>query len=235
MEHKTGKGVGASVRRKEDRRHLHGQGQFVSDIRVPGILDVAFVRSPVAHGIIKDISIPEDVRDKVFTAADFPGVKPIIAVPKVEGFKYSEHPPLATDRVRFAGEPIAMAIAKSRGEAEDIADSVFVDIDELPAVVDMLAATKPGAYVRREEWGDNVYVEEGNEYGDLEWAKQNAAVTVTRLGETSMTTELRLEREGETVTEGGLRHVFVTAGEGEKVPIPDTVREGLAPYAVTAA
>jgi acyl-CoA thioester hydrolase len=63
----------------------------------------------------------------------------------------------------------------------------------------------------------------------------DAAVTVARLGETSMTTELRLERDGETVTEGELRHVFVTAGEGEKVPIPDAVREGLAPYAVTAA
>ncbi len=194
MEHKTGKGVGAPLRRKEDRRHLHGQGQFVSDIRVPGILDVAFVRSPVAHGIIKDISIPDEARGKVFTAADFPEVKPIIAVPKVEGFKYSEHPPLATERVRFAGEPIAMAIAGSRAEAEDIADSVFVDIDELPAVVDMLAATGPDAYVMREEWGDNVYVEKGNEYGDLEWAKKNAAVTVSR--------EYRMNRQSAVPMEG---------------------------------
>jgi acyl-CoA thioesterase FadM len=55
-------------------------------------------------------------------------------------------------------------------------------------------------------------------------------LTVTRLGNTAMSTEIRLEREGETVTEGELHHVFVTAGEGEKVSIPETVREGLAPY-----
>jgi acyl-CoA thioester hydrolase len=56
------------------------------------------------------------------------------------------------------------------------------------------------------------------------------AVTVSRLGETSMTTEFRLERDGEPIAEGELRQVFVTAGEGEKAPIPDPVREGLAPY-----
>jgi acyl-CoA thioester hydrolase len=58
------------------------------------------------------------------------------------------------------------------------------------------------------------------------------AIMVSRLGETSMTTQLALERNGEVVTEGELRHVFVTAREGEKVPIPDAVREGLAAYAV---
>jgi acyl-CoA thioester hydrolase len=60
-------------------------------------------------------------------------------------------------------------------------------------------------------------------------------LTVTRLGTTSMTTSLRLERGGETTTEGELRHVFVTAGEGEKVPVPEAVREGLAPYTAEPA
>jgi acyl-CoA thioester hydrolase len=60
----------------------------------------------------------------------------------------------------------------------------------------------------------------------------DVAITVSRLGETSMTTQLALERDGEVVTEGELRHVFVTAREGEKVPIPDAVRDGLAAYAV---
>ncbi|WP_151447346.1 xanthine dehydrogenase family protein molybdopterin-binding subunit [Lacisediminimonas profundi] len=194
MIEKSGKGVGVPLRRKEDKRHLRGQGQFVSDIRMPGILDVAFVRSQVAHGIVKRIEIPDEFKGRVFTAADFPGVKPIIAVPKVAGFKYSEHPALATDRVRFAGEPIAMAIGPSRSEAEDVADAVFVDIEELPAVVDMLDATKPGATVMREEWGDNVYVEKGNEYGDLESARKNAAVTVTR--------EYRMNRQSAVPMEG---------------------------------
>ena len=58
-ESKAGKGVGARLRRKEDRRHLHGRGQFVSDIHFPGMLDAAFVRSSVAHGVIKSIDVPE--------------------------------------------------------------------------------------------------------------------------------------------------------------------------------
>ena len=62
-----------------------------------------------------------------------------------------------------------------------------------------------------------------------------AVLRVTRLGKTAMSTEIRLERDGETVTEGELHHVFVTAGEGAKVPIPESVREGLAPYATEPA
>ncbi|HUQ73696.1 MAG TPA: molybdopterin cofactor-binding domain-containing protein, partial [Burkholderiales bacterium] len=191
MKEKGGKGVGASLRRKEDRRHLHGRGQFVSDIRLPGTLEVAFVRSAVAHGTIKSIHVPGG---KVFTARDFPDLKPIVAVTKIEGFKYSEHPALASERVRFAGEAIAMAVGATRGEAEDVADAVVVEIDELPAVVDMLDALKPGAPLVREEWGDNVFVKRENAYGDVEAARRNAAVTVTR--------EYRMNRQSAVPLEG---------------------------------
>lgn len=191
---KAGKGVGARLQRKEDRRHLHGRGQFVSDMRMPGMLEVAFVRSAYAHGAIKDIQVPEEHAGKVFTAKDFPNVKPIVAVPKIKGFKYSEHPALATDRVRFAGEPIAIVVGPTRGVAEDIADSVFVDIEELPAVVDLLKAVEPGTPLMREEWGDNIYVSGENVYGDPDWAKANAAVTVTR--------EYRMNRQSAVPMEG---------------------------------
>jgi carbon-monoxide dehydrogenase large subunit len=187
---KSGKGVGAPLRRKEDRRHLHGVGQFVADIHLPGTLEVAFVRSPVAHGRIRNI----DVTEKVFTARDFPSLKPIVAVTQIEGFKYSEHPALASERVRFAGEPIALAIGATRSEAEDVADAVSVDIEELPAVVDMLEALKPGAPLVREEWGDNVFVKRLNEYGDLEGARKSAAVTVTR--------DYRMNRQSAVPLEG---------------------------------
>ena len=194
MSAKEAKGIGARLRRKEDQRHLRGQGQFVADIRLPGILDVAFVRSQVAHGIIKGIHIPQEHAGKVFQASDFPALKPIVAFPKIEGFKYSEHPPLATDRVRFAGEPVAMAIGASRAIAEDIADSVGVDIEQLPAIVDMLAATMPGSPLLREEWGDNIYVEKLNAYGDIEAARNNAAVKITR--------EYRMNRQAAVPLEG---------------------------------
>jgi carbon-monoxide dehydrogenase large subunit len=190
----TGKGIGARVRRKEDHRHLHGRGQFVADIQMPGMLDVAFVRSAFAHGIVKGIDIPEQHAGKVFQASDFPDLKPIVAVPSIAGFKYSAHPALATERVRFAGEPVAMAIGATRAIAEDIADSVLVDIEELPAVVDMLAAVKPGSPLLREEWGDNVYVEKEAEFGNLEEARANAALTITR--------EYRMNRQSALPLEG---------------------------------
>jgi carbon-monoxide dehydrogenase large subunit len=191
---RNGKGIGARMRRKEDHRHLHGKGHFVADIHMAGMLEVAFVRSSSAHGSIRNIEIPPEHAGKVFTAQDFPDVKPIVAVPKIEGFKYSEHPPLATDRVRFAGEPIAIAIGETRGIAEDIADSVMVEIDELPAVIDMVRATQPGSPLIREEWGDNVYVEKNNKFGDIEVAKKNAKVTVTR--------EYRMNRQAAVPLEG---------------------------------
>ena len=62
-------GVGARLIRKEDERYMRGRGQFVGDIRLPGLHDVAFVRSPIAHGRIREISVPEAVRDRVFTNA----------------------------------------------------------------------------------------------------------------------------------------------------------------------
>ncbi len=192
--HKEGKGVGASLRRKEDWRHLRGLGQFVPDMKVPGMLEVAFVRSSVAHGLVKAIDVPGEHRARVFTARDFPQAKPIVAVAKIEGFKYSEHPALATERVRFAGEPVCLCTGSSRAEAEDVAESVSLEIEELPAVVDMLDAVKPGAPLIREEWGDNVYVSRTNTYGDIEAAKKAAAVTVTR--------EYRMNRQSAVPLEG---------------------------------
>ena len=124
---------------------MRGLGQYVGDIRLPGMQDVAFVRSPLAHARIRGIDIPEAVRDRVFTAADLDGVKAIRAVSGLPGFKVSEQPPLATVKARHVGELIAMCVAPSRAEAEDIAASVTLDLEELPAVHDMRAAREPGS------------------------------------------------------------------------------------------
>ena len=103
---------------------MRGLGQYVGDIRLPGMQDVAFVRSPLAHARIRGVDIPEAVRDRVFTAADLDGVRAIRAVSGLPGFKVSEQPPLATGKVRHVGELIAMCVAPTRAEAEDIAASV---------------------------------------------------------------------------------------------------------------
>ena len=124
-------GIGARVARKEDDRLLRGRGQFVADIRLPGMKDIAFVRSPVAHGRIRSISTPPDQRGNTFTAADLVGVKPIRAISALRGFKVSEQPPLATEKVRHVGELVAMCVGSTRAQAEDLAASVALDLEQL--------------------------------------------------------------------------------------------------------
>ncbi|WP_454918013.1 xanthine dehydrogenase family protein molybdopterin-binding subunit [Xanthobacter sediminis] len=154
-----GEGVGARLPRKEDDRLMRGRGQYIADIRLPGMQDVAFVRSPLAHARIRAIRVPEDLKGRVFTAADLEGVKHIRAVSGLPGFTVSEQPALATDKVRQVGELIAMCLAPTRAEAEDMAERVELDLEELPALHDMLEARKPGAALVHEHWGDNVFLE----------------------------------------------------------------------------
>ena len=152
-------GIGARVARKEDVRLLRGRGQFVADVRLAGMKDVAFVRSPLAHARIRGISIPPAQRDSTFAAADLVGVKPIRAVSSLRGFKVSEQPPLATGKLRHVGELAAMCVGATRAQAEDLAASVTLDLEELPAVYDMLEARKSTAVLVHEHWGDNVFLE----------------------------------------------------------------------------
>jgi len=155
----TEQGVGARLLRKEDDRLMRGRGQFVADLRFAGMKDVAFLRSPVAHARLRGITHPERQKDVVFTAADLAGIKPIRAVSGLRGFKPSDQPLLATDKVRYVGELVAMCIAPTRAEAEDIAGAVTLDLEELPAVHDMLAARDPKSALVHEHWGDNVFLE----------------------------------------------------------------------------
>src|SRR6202047_2602208 len=124
----AGQGVGARLPRKEDDRFMRGRGQYVADIRLAGLRDVAFVRSPLAHARIRAVHVPERYSDVVFTAADLTGIKPIRAVSGLPGFKISEQPVLATGKVRHVGELVAMCLAPTRAEAEDIAAAVTLDL-----------------------------------------------------------------------------------------------------------
>ena len=171
-------GIGASLHRKEDDRLLRGRGQFVADLRFAGMKDVAFVRSPVAHARLRGIKIPDAHNGAVFTAADLCDVKPIRAVSGLRGFKSSEQPLLACDKIRYVGELMAMCLAPSRAQAEDIAGSIVADLLELPAVYDMLAARSPSSALVHEQWGDNVFLETLVDV-NIE-AALNAPIKVTR-------------------------------------------------------
>ena len=100
-------GVGARVRRREDERHLHGKGRFVADYSFPGLQEVAFLRSPVAHARILRIGKPKRHADSIVTRADMQGASDIVADSSLPTYKPSSHPPLASEKVRFAGEPVA--------------------------------------------------------------------------------------------------------------------------------
>ena len=176
---KTGSGIGASVLRHEDTRHLLGEGEFVADLRLPGTRDVAFVRSPLAHARVRAVAKPAGREADVFAAADLAGVSPIHAPSALPGFKRSRQPIFAADRVRHVGEILAACVAEDRAAAEDLAESVALDLEELPAVHDTRQARDPAAPLLHDEWGDNVFLESvtGTDLGSL---RDEAAVSVTR-------------------------------------------------------
>lgn len=192
-------GIGASLRRKEDERFMHGRGEYVPNIRMVGMLDVAFVRSPVAHGHIVGIEKPEPFAQAVYTLADLEGVKPIVANSGLPGFKRSEQPVLASGKVRQVGEPVAMCVAATRAQAEDIAAQVFVDFEELPAVVDMLDARREDSALVHEHWGDNVFLEtfvDANPDVDLDAIRRDAPIRVHRKLRTARQSMAPMEGRG---------------------------------------
>ncbi len=194
----TGRGVGARLPRNEDRRHLHGRGHFVADVQLPGLRDVAFVRSPRAHGKITGIeteSLPKG--GVVITAQDLAhAVRPIVANVNNPNFRSSEYPVLARDVVRFVGEPIAMVVADDRARAEDLAESVAVDIDPLPAVVDSIEALQPDSPLVHDAWPDNRFLEVVREFGDVDRAAAEADVHVTRTFRLGRHAPMPLETRG---------------------------------------
>ncbi|MGH7152482.1 MAG: xanthine dehydrogenase family protein molybdopterin-binding subunit, partial [Acetobacteraceae bacterium] len=192
-----GTGVGARVRRKEDDRLLRGRGRFVGDIAMPGLRELAFARSPVAHARLRGFEIPDTVRSQVFLWDDLAqaGVKPIRAVSALPGFKVSDQPALAAGTVRFVGEPIAVCVADTRAEAEDLAGVVIPLLDELPVNVDMLAAARPGATLVHDHWRDNLFLE--TDVGEpFPTAAAAAPIKVSRTIRTSRQCILPLEGKG---------------------------------------
>ncbi len=219
----TEQGVGASLLRKEDDRFLRGRGQYVGDIRLAGMKDVAFVRSPLAHANIRSVSAHEAIRGQVVLPADLKGVKPIVAVSGLQGFKVSEQPILAHDKVRQVGELLAMCVADTRAAAEDIAAQVDVDLEELPAVHDMLKAREPGSALLHEHWGDNVFLET---FVDVNFAAAlDAPIKVTREISTARQNMSPMEGRGTVAYwDSRMEHLVLYTGS----QMPHIVRNGLA-------
>src|SRR5687767_7210525 len=157
--------IGQPVRRTEDPTLLRGEGRYTDDLNEPGQAYAYIVRSPYAHGLIKSISVE--------TAKSMPGVLAIYTAANLAAygplkcaldFKQRNGTPmhkpirraLASDKVRFGGDPIACVVAETYMQAKDAAEAVEVDIEPLPAVTVASEAVKPGAPQLYDEVPDNV-------------------------------------------------------------------------------
>jgi carbon-monoxide dehydrogenase large subunit len=189
-------GVGARAQRKEDARHLHGRGSFVSDMILPGQSEVAFLRSPIAHGRIRRIVKSPGTEAQVFVRADLRNVAAMVASTTVPGYKLSEWHPLAHDKVRFVGEAVAMCVAPTRAEAEDLTEQIEIEFDELPALVDAHAARAEPAVRVHEEWSDNVFLTLRYESG-FEASAKGAPVVIRR--EIALARQAMVPMEGKAV------------------------------------
>jgi aerobic carbon-monoxide dehydrogenase large subunit len=193
--------VGAPLRRREDPRLLTGASRFLDDIRFPGMVHAAFVRSPHAHARIVAIdaaaarTMPGVAA--VLTAQDLPSpALRIPAPPMFPGVAAALHPLLAGDVVRYAGQPVAVVAAASRYAAEDAAEAVEVRYEPLPAVVDVDAALAAGAPVLHARLGGNVVFTREVRAGDPEAAFREAAVVVEAAFEQPRLAAIPLECRG---------------------------------------
>jgi aerobic carbon-monoxide dehydrogenase large subunit len=168
--------TGASIKRSEDPRILTGAGRYVDDIKLPGMLHAAFVRSPLAHARVLSVDVsaaralPGIVA--VFTGAELeemtvPGPDALSALMGGAG-PTPEFTLLATDKVRFVGDPVAIVVAESRYLAEDGCDLVTVEYDDLPPVTNASVALDPASTPLFANLGDNIASPHSRtEFGDV--------------------------------------------------------------------
>lgn len=151
-------GIGARVPRKEDARHLAGKGNFVGDMVMPGLQEVAFLRSPLAHARITGAAIPADLAGSVVLREMMADAADIVAPSSLPTYQNSSQPPLASGKVRFVGEAVAMAFAPTRAIAEDLLEQVQVSYEELPVFHDSWSALAAKGELLHDGWKDNVFM-----------------------------------------------------------------------------
>lgn len=153
--------IGKSVRRREDARLITGQGRYIDDLRLPGLLHLKLVRSPHAHAHIRSIdtnraaALPGVVA--VYVAADLEGKAPILPIaPLVPNCRMPDRRVLATDKVRLVGDPIVAIVANDWNSASDAVELVDIEYETIASVVDPEAAMADGAPLLFPEYGENV-------------------------------------------------------------------------------
>jgi carbon-monoxide dehydrogenase large subunit len=220
---------GAPAPRKEDARLVAGRGRYVTDVELPRMLHVAFVRSPHAHARIRAVDTAA-ARAAAGVAAVATGADADWAPHRIEarsalpGYVMTGQPILAWPEVRFAGEAVVAVVARDRYAAEDAAALVTVDWEPLPAALDLVDPARAGALVHEAAPG-NVLLARRFESGRVEAALAGAAVVVERV--------FRTNRQSAAPLEGRAGVADWSPGEGKLTlwlgtQVPHLVRHALA-------
>lgn len=227
--------VGASVTRNEDEELLTGRAVFLDDVVLPGMLEVAFVRSDFAHARLGEVDASAALAmpgvHAVITAADLgdywqPGPL-LVPPPPIPGavFHQRTQVPLVRDKVRHAGEPIAAVVADSRYLAEDAAARVVADLDPLPAAGDLEAALVDGAPLVHDDLDSNLAARVVQTKGDWAAARERADHLVRRRFWYDRGAAAAIENRG-VVAHWDRNSSQLTVWDTTQAPIP--VRNGLA-------
>jgi len=227
--------LGERVPRLEDTKLLTGRALFTDDVDLPGMLHAAFLRSDEAHGVLRGVDVaaararPGVVA--VWTAADLgdywkPGPL-LVPPPPIAGivFNAATQVPLAREKVRHVGEPLALVVAESRYLAEDALDDIVVDIEPLPAVMDLEAALAPGAAVVHDALGGNLAARARQTKGDWAAARARAHAVIARRFRYDRGAAAAIENRG-VVAAWDARSEELTVWDTTQAPIP--IRNGLA-------
>jgi len=226
---------GQRIKRNEDPRLLTGQALFVDDVNLPGMLHVAFLRSPYAHARIRRVDCSRALARAGVVAAysaqdlgDYWRKGPLlVSPPPIEGIEFHERtqPILARDKVRHQGEPLAAVVAESRYLAEDALGDIQVDYEPLPAVVGLEQALQPGTALVHEDLDSNLAAHVIQQRGDYQRASQQAALRLQRRLLYDHGAAAALENRG-LVAQWDRRSQRLTVWDTTQAPIP--IRNGLA-------
>ena len=214
--------IGAPIRRGEDIRFLTGKATFIDDVKLPGMLYAAVLRSPHAHARIKAVDVSEALKltgvVSVLTFADLPaGVKPIpLRMYQLDGLDRFLQYPLARSKVAYVGEPVALVAAVDRYVAEDGADLIQVEYEPLEVVPNIEAALR-GDVIIHEEQGTNVAGGHHVKLGDVEGAFREAEYTRKEVLRVHRHTGNPMETRGLVASHDGGRNE-VTVWGMTKVP-----------------
>ena len=227
--------LGKARRRNEDPRLLTGQALFTDDVHLEGLVHAAFLRSPYAHARLRRVDAAR-ARARpgvlaVYTAADLgdywkPGPL-LVSPPPIERLVFHERTqvPLARDKVRHAGEVIAVVVAENRYLAEDALVDIEVDYEPLTAVVDLERALREGSPLVHDDLESNLAAHVIQERGSYEAIRSQADVVIARRLIYDHGAAAALENRG-VVAEWDARQARLTVWDTTQAPIP--IRNGLA-------